>query len=207
MPENVNLKEIEKKAYLSYHEDGVLDLTIGSVFSLICFTWILFGLFNILSWPSLILMAIFYPVYISFKQNITVPRFGYFKFGKERKKRNVNTFEYFIFYSICVQVVTGPLLLLLGYLGLKIFMITYLFILIAATFALIAYWQQLYRFYFYAIVTLILGFLGPILQIPPQFNIGFFTLVFLIPFCFGSYMLKSFTQKYPKISEELSNVK
>jgi hypothetical protein len=206
MPENLNLKQIEKKAYLSYHEDGVLDLTLGSVFLLICFTWVLFGLFNILTWPSLILMAIFYPVYISAKQKITVPRFGYFKFGKERKERNINTFEHFIFYSICVQILTGPLLLLLGYLGLKIFMVTYLFILIAATFALVAYWQQLYRFYFYAIFTLILGFIIPVFKIPPQYNIGLFTLVFSIPFCYGSIMLKSFTQKYPKVSEELSNV-
>ena len=206
MPEHINLKEIEKNAYLSYHEDGVLDLTIGTVFLLVCFTWVLFDMFNILTWLSVILMSIFYPVYILAKQKITVPRFGYFRLGVERKERNRNTFEHLCFYSICVQILTGPLLLLLGYLGLKIFIVTYLFILIATTFALVAYWQQLYRFYFYAIITLILGFVIPVFKISLQYNIGLLTLVFLIPFCYGIFQLKSFTQKYQKVSEELSNV-
>lgn len=206
MHDNITLKEIEKKAYLSYHEDGIIDLTIGIVFSLICFTWIIFDWLDILPWLSLILMAIFYPVYIFAKQKITIPRFGFFRFSSPRKERNRNTFEHFIFFSICVQIITGPLLLLLGYLGLRIFMITYLFILIAATFALVAYWQQLYRFYFYTIFTIFLGFMTPILNIPPQYSIGIFILVFLIPLFYGSILLKSYLQKYPKFSEELTNV-
>jgi len=121
MHEKINLKEIEKKAYLSYHEDGIVDLTIGIVFLLVCFIWVLFGIFNIFTWPSLILMVIFYPIYILAKQKITVSRFGYFRFGRKRKERNRNTIEHFIFFSICAQVLTGPLLLLLGYFGLKLF--------------------------------------------------------------------------------------
>ena len=77
------LREIEKKAYMSYHQDGLLDIFIGLyalAFGLGVFgdKVLEFGFGLIM--PG-ILIAIVLPIWLQAKRKITMPRIGYVNFG------------------------------------------------------------------------------------------------------------------------------
>jgi len=77
-----NLKEIERRAYMSYHQDGLLDIFTG--------VYVLgfgLGIFMDTVWEygfgaimPAILIAIVLPVWIAAKRRITMPRIGFVKF-------------------------------------------------------------------------------------------------------------------------------
>lgn len=83
MAENLNLKELEMKAWTSYFEDGLWDLFFGiilitsAVRSLTDNVWVTFGIFGA------ILVHIFGKMYV------TIPRIGLVKFGPKRQKRQM----------------------------------------------------------------------------------------------------------------------
>jgi hypothetical protein len=83
MTKQDTLREIEKKAYMSYHQDGLLDIVIG-IYALS------FGLgivadrildFSFAAIMPAILIAIVLPIWIQAKRKITMPRIGFVKFG------------------------------------------------------------------------------------------------------------------------------
>lgn len=83
MTEEPNLKEIERRAYMSYHQDGLLDIFAGLY--ILAFG---LGIFATIIWDysfGLIipggLIAVIIPVWISAKRKITIPRIGYVNFG------------------------------------------------------------------------------------------------------------------------------
>ncbi|TRO53506.1 hypothetical protein E2P61_01110 [Candidatus Bathyarchaeota archaeon] len=83
MTEEPNLKEIERKAYMSYHQDGLLDVfaglyILGFGFGIIMDVLWEFG-FGIIM-PA-ILIATALPIWIAVKRKITMPRIGYVNFG------------------------------------------------------------------------------------------------------------------------------
>jgi uncharacterized integral membrane protein len=77
------LREVEKKTYMSYHQDGLLDIIIGLyalAFGLgIVADKILDFSFAVLM-PG-ILIAIILPIWIQAKRKITLPRIGYVNIG------------------------------------------------------------------------------------------------------------------------------
>ena len=82
---NTNLKEVEKKTYKSYHQDGLLDIFIG-IYILLFGIGILLsttGDFN--SWFLLpgIFPALMVPIWMSAKKRITITRIGYVKIGNK----------------------------------------------------------------------------------------------------------------------------
>ena len=83
MTEEPNLKEIERKAYMSYHQDGLLDIFAGlyilgfGVGIIMDILWE-FG-FGVIM-PG-ILIATVLPIWITAKRKITMPRIGYVNFG------------------------------------------------------------------------------------------------------------------------------
>jgi hypothetical protein len=78
-----NLKEIERKAYMSYHQDGLLDIFAGvyilgfGIGILMDILWE-FG-FGVIM-PGIILVTVL-PIWITAKRKITLPRIGYVNFG------------------------------------------------------------------------------------------------------------------------------
>ena len=78
-----NLKEIERKAYTSYHQDGLLD-----IFAALYILGFGIGIFMDVLWdfsfgvilPG-ILVAVVLPLWIAAKRKITMPRIGYVNFG------------------------------------------------------------------------------------------------------------------------------
>jgi hypothetical protein len=83
MTKEPNLREIERKAYMSYHQDGLLDIFVGAYilgFGLGVWadiTWNL-GFGSIM--PA-ILIATVLPIWIQAKRKVTMPRIGFVKFG------------------------------------------------------------------------------------------------------------------------------
>lgn len=77
MSQKSDLKDLAQRAYLSYHQDGVIDLLIG---------WMAFA-FGLRLWldaPAIALLA-WLPLlsYVPIKNALTVPRLGYVQFGAE----------------------------------------------------------------------------------------------------------------------------
>lgn len=89
-----DLKEIERKAYIFYNQDGLLDIftsiyIIGfAVGILLDFIWdYSFGLFI----PAM-LVALVLPLWITAKRKITMPRIGFVKFGSRGSKKVLTIF-------------------------------------------------------------------------------------------------------------------
>jgi hypothetical protein len=78
-----NLKEIERRAYMSYHQDGLLDIFAGLYilgFGLGVYVDIIweFG-FGVIM-PAILVAAVL-PIWIAAKRKITMPRIGFVNFG------------------------------------------------------------------------------------------------------------------------------
>ncbi len=82
MPEDIDLKRIERKIYTSYHQDGLIDIWLG-------FFIILFGIGIIaeMVWLGGVWAAIFATGYAGLKKSITIPRFGYVEFTSGSKSQ------------------------------------------------------------------------------------------------------------------------
>jgi hypothetical protein len=78
---HVNLKELERKAFTSYHKDGIVDIFAGA--------WLIFfGIFCICTdkpWFAGMFPVYALPFFAVAKKKITVPRIGYVKFSEQRK--------------------------------------------------------------------------------------------------------------------------
>jgi hypothetical protein len=78
-----DLKQIERKAYMSYHQDGLLDIFVGLyilVFGLGIFTMIIWDYtFGIILPGILVVTAL--PIWMGTKRKITNPRIGFVNFG------------------------------------------------------------------------------------------------------------------------------
>ena len=82
MNNSLDLKKIEKKAYISYHADGLFDLIAG--ITLMLFSWAIkddfIGMIAIIPIMVMLLMK-------GLKKKITYPRLGYVQFPNEVVKR------------------------------------------------------------------------------------------------------------------------
>lgn len=82
MKGNNGLKELEKRTYLRYQGDGLVDLGLGMVI-------LLFGLGMAVDQTLLapIFAAVAYPVWLAAKKGITEKRLGFVEFSEARKKK------------------------------------------------------------------------------------------------------------------------
>jgi hypothetical protein len=187
----INLKELEKKAFRSFFQDGIWDIFFG----LMMFAMYAFTLFDsmenravrILILIGIELGAAFLLIYG--KKAITVPRLGNVVFGEKRKRR----FIYIILANLAsLFVLTGSLVLrlsrpdlldndLVSSLGLGIWII---FIM-----SLMAYFLDFNRLYIYGFVFGATFSAVLILDLPILFF--FASLVMILP---GVYLLVRFLQ-------------
>jgi hypothetical protein len=78
-----SLKEVEKRTYMSYHQDGLLDIFVGIYVLLFGLGISLRTVGDFSTWfviPA-IFPAVMVPIWVSAKRRITMPRIGYVKFG------------------------------------------------------------------------------------------------------------------------------
>jgi hypothetical protein len=77
------LKEIERKAYMSYHQDGLLDIFAGLYilgFGLGIIMDILWEFDFGVIMPTILIVTVL-PIWIAAKRKITMPRIGFVNFG------------------------------------------------------------------------------------------------------------------------------
>ena len=94
MSEKLNLKELERKAWRSFFDDGLWDIYLGLLLSLMGISGLLdrSGLTEDLGMTIYIgLLALTMAAFWAGKRFITVPRIGRVKFGRERKVRRIKT--------------------------------------------------------------------------------------------------------------------
>ena len=193
MKNEVNLKEIERRAFLNYHKDGILDIYLGMG---IAFTSVIF--FNL--FPGMMGIPVLLPIlYAASKKQFTIPRLGYVKFNeKTGRARNSTTLAVllgiisllagiFVFKS---QIATGtsfvePLILN--------WQIT-IAVLLLGIFSLFGYVTELKRMYLYAIVSFVVFTSGLILPMP-----GYLLIITVggVVCLNGIIHLYKFTNQYP----------
>ena len=194
MSQGVNLKEIERKAWTSYFQDGLWDIFMGLLMLTmgirdltdnVWFTWIVLG-------------AVLVP--IVGKKLITIPRIGRVKFGPARKAK-----QWKLMAVVGAAVIATLVLFLLGSLGLappQAVVAPILVICVALIFGLMAYYMDFRRLYAYALLFAVSMSLWETLGSP----IGpiAFSVSGGIALLIGLFVLIHFIRKYPIPAKEIT---
>ena len=195
MKENIDLEELEKRAYTSIFQDGLLDIYIG----LIVIGWITNSLGDF--FDTLVVMSI---LIILSKSFISAPRMGRAKFGPTRKL-NVKRLIIFVVINTSILVI----LLVLPYIGLfqgvsvegYFFALTISTLFIWLPLSIIAFFIKFNRLYIYAIIGGVAFFISEILRdYIPDFlsSCIVFGVSGGIIFSIGLRIFLKFLKKYPK---------
>ncbi len=93
MNTGTDLKALERKAYLSYHNDGLLDAGVGLIF-------LMFGIGIVFDVPWLagVFAALGISSYAGLKAAITMPRVGLVRFNPKRRRREKKQYRFFLVF-------------------------------------------------------------------------------------------------------------
>ena len=193
MAEKINLKKIERKVYMSYHQDGLIDVFAG-------FFILSFGLWLFLdmAWMGWILWFVAVSAYAAAKRVLTIPRIGFVKFAPHRVKAlmtiTVIVFSLFALLGVVafMQVEGGgtPIWLLLV---IENYMLV-IGVSVAASFCVVGYTFRISRMYAYALLTLVIFVTGHFLYFPLYY---YMTLLGALILLTGLTMLIRFVRRYP----------
>lgn len=196
-----SLKDLEKKAYLSYHDDGLLECFIG-LFILV------FGIgmqFDTVGYLGGTVPALGIPLYAALKKKLILPRIGLVQFGPERKFRMKKEHVFYVVFFamtalmgvvvfIGFERVTGDVEMFV-----KRFVMLPMGVIGMIAFSAVAYWKQIPRYGLHAGLMLLFVIIGPLLNVAhPHY---FMTLGVLI-LGIGIVVTVRFFRKYPKTTEE-----
>jgi hypothetical protein len=99
MDSKISLKDIEKKAYMSYHGDGLWDIFVGLWFISAAFFIIYDAAFLMGVIPATML-----PTVLGAKKSFIQPRLGYVKFSPERKAKEKQGISRIILLFTCTAL-------------------------------------------------------------------------------------------------------
>ena len=189
------MKEIERRAYLTYHKDGILDIYLGMGIMAVA-TVFFFEVFV----TSTGIVAILPILYAGSKRQFTIPRLGYVKFSQSTAGRARNSMTLalllgsmsavaglFAFYSV---ISTGYSFIEPLIANWKIT----LAVILLVVFSLFGYVSDLRRMYYYGLISSIVFISGIFLPVPGYMLI---LLVGGIISINGLALLYRFTQEYP----------
>ncbi len=201
MTKQNTLREVEKKAYMSYHQDGLLDIFVG-LYALA------FGLgviaANILDFSFAaimpgILIAIVLPIWLQAKRKITMPRIGYVNFGTRGSNKlfalllglAVAGLGVFFLFTLVTFQSSRPE-------WIEAILFQYGMIWVGSGTAVIgslfAYTMGLKRLHVYGLLTLALFVGGYFLDIPFEYLLLVMGSVIIAS---GAVLLVQFTRRYP----------
>lgn len=210
MVTNINLKELERRAFRSTFQDGLWDIFIGFLFTQFAIAPILSarGLGDF--WSSAILFPIYMIVLVVvmlLKKYVVTPRLGIVQFSKNRKSK------------LRIVILMMNIILVIGIIAAVFFVdlsclnIQWLF---PATFSLIlligfsaaAYFLDLIRFYIYGAMNSLAVVVGELLyQFAGAVHHGFpiaFGITSSIMIIVGTVLFVEFVKKYPKTGEDVN---
>jgi hypothetical protein len=201
MNQKINMKEIERKAYTSYHQDGVIDIAVATV--VLIFSIIILGDTSLLGGLGGISGILAVSIYVGLKKLVTIPRIGYVKFPQQRAQRItiltivLGTLSAFMgvvaFLQTTSQGTTPQWILLL----FDNYMLT-IGISIAALFLLGGYAFKTKRIYVYALLTLTLFVPGHFIDFPLYY---YLTALGITVLACGLALMTRFVHKFPKPTE------
>lgn len=207
--EKIDLKEIERRAYLSYHQDGLVDIFIGLAF-LVFGAPILYdaGMVAVGGIPPPYItaavggiIAVVPVMYAAVKKLVTIPRLGYVKFASQRRRKTRNVVLFLVVAGVLGNV-AGVFAMI--YRPFVIFLVENYMIVIGvvggAIFSLAAYLSEIKRFYAYGAINLIAFASSRLLHAglyQPMILLGA-----VITFS-GAFLLYRFLRKYPKRTGEM----
>ncbi len=200
MNQKINLKEIERKAYTVYHQDGVIDIAIA--FVIFIFSVIMLGEIYLLGSLGGISGFLGISLYAGFKKLVTIPRIGYVKFPQQRARK--------------ITLVTVLLGTLSAAMGAVAFMQTtssgtpewVLFLIdnymltigvaVSGLFLLAGFAFRTKRIYIYSLLTLVMFVAGHFIYFPLSYYLA--SLGTIILTC-GIVLMIQFVRKYPKATK------
>jgi hypothetical protein len=195
-----SLRAVEKKTYMSYHQDGLIDIFVGVYVLLFSLGIFLRTAEDFSTWfviPA-IFPAIMVPIWVSVKKRITMPRIGYVKIGARSATKlmavfiglmvaGLGTFMVFSFASSQGWALTVRNLIVSN--GMIIIGIAAI-----AISSLFAYTMGLNRLYAYGLLTLVLFLAGHFIAFPFEYILLTIGLAVIIN---GFVLLIGFIRKYP----------
>ncbi len=209
MVPDIDLRSIERKAYLTYFQDGLWDILVG----LLSVGWGLMIVVDI-SVNGGILFPVLYVMVLGVKRLITYPRIGYVKFLNARRRLTKNM-AVGLAVLISLTLITVLLLFLVRG-GIRLAFLTWLndyfaepsLLIMAAVLAImiivIAYIYRINRWYFYALLTMIGFSVGALGQ--TEFSMSLpITLSGTVVVLSGLVVLIRFLRQYPRMVEEAPN--
>jgi hypothetical protein len=209
MNRKMSVREVERRTYMSYHQDGLLDIFVGVYVLLFALGILLMTVTDFSTWfviPA-IFPAVMVPIWVSAKKQITMPRIGYVKFGSRGANKlmaifigvlvaGLGAFAVFTFASSQGWALTLRNLIISN--GMIIIGIG-----AAVISSLFAYTMGLNRLYAYGLLTLVLFLAGHFISIP----FGYFLLTIgLVIVINGFVLLMRFIRKYPLPQGDQVNV-
>jgi hypothetical protein len=192
-----DLKQIQRKIYMSYFQDGLWDILLG----IFLIGWGLMVTFDFVAVMGGIWVAVYFIV-LGLKRWLTYPRAGYIKITEARRQQ-------------IRMVILGAVLFLLGMAVFLLFSIDrrpewfseYFMLILGVMFALViallAGWWQVTRWFVYS--GLILLVFASHQWLDTELNLSFFIPGTIIAL-YGVVLLYRFLRRYPKESGEDLNV-
>lgn len=196
MSQNINLKEIERKSWTSYFQDGFWDIFIG----LLMLGMGLNLLVDANDWYIAVLWLVGLLIMIVGRRLITIPRVGRVKFGPERRIKQKK-----VIIVLVISLIVGLAVSFIPLSGVepsKIVVAAVAGVWIILIFSLVSYFMDFRRLYAYGLLFAISMALAMALDdlIP--------TILFLISgsiaLLVGLVVLIRFIRKYPKMADGLS---
>jgi len=198
MIEDINLKEIQRKVYLTFFQDGLWDIFLG----LFILGWGLSILTEAAYLPGVSFLGIYFAIW-GIKKWLIYPRIGYVRFSASSRRRITARFLIFLTVVLLLGITAG----LVWGIGTRPQWLADYFPLIfngmlAAIVCLAAYWARVNRFYLHAVLI----FLGAVfhLWLGIRWEFGFIGAGGIIVLI-GLGILIIFLRKYPKMVEEAQN--
>ena len=201
MNEDIDMKELEKKAWKSTFQDGLWDIMLGLVFFVPAVT----GLFIENDYAMIPLYFAAILLFVTAKKRITIPRIGFVRFGEQRRKKG-----YLVALILTASVIILTLMVVLkktGLLSAGERMPVGPFIVglnIIVVFGFMAYYLNFNRLYIYAVL---IGVVEPLTAVLEMMNLidGPYLMLLVISsgmIVTGVILLARFIQHDPIPSEE-----
>lgn len=199
MSQEIDLKRIERKGYLSFYQDGIWDLFIG-----LSFIGMAVGVFYNYPGITAIIPALALVIVPGLKKLITLPRLGYVKLSPAREvkiRKNISS----LVLLLTLTAVLGGIVFFAytGNSGWQRWIKSLALLPFGAVLSLIAgavgFLYGIKRVLIYAVLILVIFIIGHILELRPTFH---FSVIGITMTLVGLAMLIRFISKYPRPSEE-----
>ncbi len=194
MTEHVDLKALERRAYTSYHQDGIVDIFLGLAIVTLSIILLFFETIFYLIGGILVVWVV---SYAGAKRSITVPRIGYVEFKQSRRYRVMFlvtlllVLNFVIFAIMAFGLLTPELRIFLNQYGLLVVAGV-----VGGLFALFGWVTQVYRLSGYGALAFLVFIITHVFQLHLFFPIFVLGLTITVT---GFVMLYQFVQKYPKV--------